>query len=85
MQYEGVFIGCNLLIQCTEITSSLDMVHGGIDGYSRLVVFLKCSTNNLASIVLSSFLEGTESYGVPTKVRSDHGGGCLAFYVGATC
>ena len=48
-------------------------------------LFLKCSMINLASTVLSSFLEGTESYGVPNKVRSDHGGGCLAFYVGATC
>ena len=26
------------------------VVHGGIDGYSRTVTFLKCSTNNLASI-----------------------------------
>ncbi|KAK3702165.1 hypothetical protein QZH41_015071, partial [Actinostola sp. cb2023] len=28
------------------------VVHGGIDGYSRVIVFLKTSTNNMASTVL---------------------------------
>ena len=50
------------------------VVHGGIDGYSRTVVFLWCSTNNQASTVLASFMEATEIHGLPYRVRSDFGG-----------
>ena len=50
------------------------MVHGGIDGFSRLVVFLKCATNNRAETVMSSLFEGTRKYGIPSRVHSDHGG-----------
>jgi hypothetical protein len=50
------------------------VVHGGIDGYSRTIVYLHCSTNNRASTVLSSFCDGVTSYGVPDRVRSDRGG-----------
>ena len=50
------------------------VVHGGIDGYSRLVVFLKCATNNRAETVMSSFLESTRRYGIPSRVCSDFGG-----------
>ena len=46
------------------------VVHGGIDGYSRTVVFLRCSTNNQASTVLVSFMEATEIHGLPYRVRS---------------
>ena len=31
------------------------VVHGGIDGYSRVITFLKCHTNNRADTVLSFF------------------------------
>ena len=41
-----------------------------IDGYSRLVVYLKRSTNNLASTVYGSFIDATRRYGVPSRVRS---------------
>ena len=50
------------------------IIHGAIDGYSRLVVFLKCSTNNTAATVLSSFITATQSYGVPKRLRTDLGG-----------
>ena len=49
------------------------VVHGGIDGFSRLVVFLKCAMNNRAETVMSTFIEGTRRYGIPSRVRSDHG------------
>ena len=49
------------------------VIHGAIDGYSRLVVYLKGETNNRAATVLSSFLGATEKYGVPSRVRCDHG------------
>ena len=32
------------------------VTHGGIDGYSRMVVFVKCSTNNQPSTLYELFL-----------------------------
>ena len=49
------------------------VTHGGIDGYSRLVVYLHCSGNNRAETVLRLFQEATERYGTPSRVRGDHG------------
>ncbi len=49
------------------------MTHGGIDGHSRLVVYLKCSNNNQASTVYSQFLEAVRNYGLPSRFRSDQG------------
>ena len=50
------------------------MTHCSIDGYSRLVVFIKCSSNNKASTVYESFLQAIERYGLPSRVRCDQGG-----------
>jgi len=50
------------------------VIHGGIDGFSRTIVYLRCSTNNRASTVLSSFMEAVAMYGWPNKIRSDLGG-----------
>lgn len=50
------------------------VVHAGIDGFSRLITYLKVSTNNRAATVLQSFLEAVEVYGMPSRVRSDKGG-----------
>lgn len=50
------------------------VVHGGIDGYSRTVVFLKCSDNNRAYTMLSGFTSGVDMYGIPEKIRTDLGG-----------
>ncbi len=49
------------------------VIHGGVDGYSRLIVFLKCSTNNRADTVLQQFLLGAERFRVPLRIRTDHG------------
>lgn len=48
-------------------------VHGGIDGYSRLITYLSCATDNQASTVLCSFLRGVQRFGCPSRVRSDRG------------
>ena len=32
-------------------------MHGGVDGFSRIPVFLKCSDNNRASMVFQDFIE----------------------------
>ena len=50
------------------------VIHGGVDGYSRMIVFLKCSPNNFATTVLQEFEKGVQLYGLPEKVRTDHGG-----------
>ena len=49
------------------------ILHGGIDGYSRLVVYLHCSTDNRASTVLELFVRATSEFGFPSHVRSDKG------------
>ena len=50
------------------------MVHGGVDGFSRIPVFLQCSNNNKACTVLDAFLGAMYEYGLPSRVRSDKGG-----------
>ena len=49
------------------------MIHGFIDGYSRLITALKASPNNFAQTVLDLFLEAATKYGVPSRLRGDHG------------
>ena len=49
------------------------MIHGGIDGYSRLPVFLEVHTDNRAETVLATFLRAVNKYGLPERVRSDKG------------
>ena len=49
------------------------VVHGGIDGYSRLIVYLQCSGNNRAGTVMQAFSEAVQLYGVPSRVRADRG------------
>ena len=50
------------------------VTHCSIDGYSRLVVFIKCSTNNKASTVYDLFLGAVQRYGLPSRLRCDQGG-----------
>ena len=49
------------------------MTHGGIDGYSRIVVYLECGSNNKARTVYDLFLKAVQQYGLPSRVRSDQG------------
>jgi len=50
------------------------VIHGGIDGFSRMVTFLHCSNNNKSQTVLRYFIEGKDEFGLPSRVRADHGG-----------
>ena len=49
------------------------IIHGFIDGYSRLITGLRASNNNQSEIVLDVFLAAAEVYGVPSCIRGDHG------------
>ena len=49
------------------------VIHGGIDGFSRKVMYLHAS-NNRASTVLRCFLGAIQTHGLPQCVRSDKGG-----------
>jgi len=50
------------------------VTHAAIDGFSRLVVYMKCSNNNRAATVYDLFLEATQNYGLPSRIRCDQGG-----------
>ena len=47
------------------------VIHGGIDGYSRLITYLKVAPNNLATTVLNAFLQAVREFGLPSHVRMD--------------
>ena len=49
------------------------VTHAGIDGYSRMIVFMSCSNNSKASTVYTYFVEAVEKYGLPSRVRSYQG------------
>ena len=49
------------------------VIHGCIHGYSRMMTFLQCSTNNKAQTVFNLFNEAISKYGRPRRVRTDQG------------
>ena len=52
----------------SSFTGSCIVTHCAIDGYSRLIVFLKCSSN-WASTVYNLFLQAVRQYGLPSRIR----------------
>ncbi len=49
------------------------VTHGAIDGYSRLILYLHCVTNDRAATVLELFTRAVTKNGLPFRVRSDQG------------
>ena len=50
------------------------VIHGGIDGFSRFITFLRASDNNYAQTVAISFNEAIRQHGIPSRLRTDRGG-----------
>ena len=50
------------------------VTHGCIDGFTRFITYLKCSTNNKSKTVLQLFQQAIEVNNVPSRVRGDRGG-----------
>ena len=48
------------------------VIHGAIDGYSRLIMFLKASNNNCVFTVLSTFISAVEEYGLSSRYRGEN-------------
>ena len=69
-----VYNTCILIISCIRTDGHHKLVrwgmvtHGAIDGYSRLVVFLRCSNNNTAETVYNLFLSAVQRFGLPSRM-----------------
>ena len=48
-------------------------MHAGIDSYSRLITYMRCSSNNRASTVYELFVMAVQRHQLPSRVRSDQG------------
>ncbi|XP_072558766.1 uncharacterized protein [Paramormyrops kingsleyae] len=49
------------------------VIFGGVDGFSRKILYLNVATNNCASTAFQFFLEATQRHGLPSRVRADQG------------
>ncbi|XP_063051898.1 uncharacterized protein LOC134446461 [Engraulis encrasicolus] len=49
------------------------VIFGGIDGFSRKVLYLHIANNNRATTALQFFLEAVDNHGCPSRVRGDQG------------
>lgn len=43
------------------------------DGFSQTIIYLQCLNNNRALGVLELFCTGVQSFGLPVRIRCDHG------------
>ena len=56
---------------CEEFPRCCIVIFGAADGFSRLPVSLECVSNNKSEILLSCFIKDVQTYGIPSRVRSD--------------
>ena len=50
------------------------VIHAGVDGYSRMIVYISCADNNRAGTVYDCFSHAVQQFGLPSRVRADRGG-----------
>ena len=50
------------------------ITHAAIDGFSRIITNITCTNNNKSETVLQQLLLGAREFGLPLRVRTDHGG-----------
>lgn len=50
------------------------VIYADIDGFSCIITFVQSSNNNRSGTVLGTYISATEEYGVPSRLRTDHGG-----------
>ena len=43
-----------------------------VHGYSLIIIYALCCYNSKADTVLEQFIRGVNSYGLPSRVRSDY-------------
>ena len=53
---------------------------GGIDGFSRFIVYLHCSSNNKSETMLHLFDDAVKEFGLPKCIRCDKGGENVKIY-----
>ena len=49
------------------------VVHAAIDGFSRVILYVYCATDNTSRTMQSLFEEAFRQYGLPSRVRFGHG------------
>uniref|UniRef100_A0AAV2KW66 Integrase catalytic domain-containing protein n=1 Tax=Knipowitschia caucasica TaxID=637954 RepID=A0AAV2KW66_KNICA len=49
------------------------VIFGGIDGYSRKIMYLGVANNNRSETTLAFFQESVDKFGFPLRVRADQG------------
>ncbi|XP_041912848.1 uncharacterized protein LOC121677851 isoform X3 [Alosa sapidissima] len=50
------------------------VIFGGIDGFSRKIMYLNADDNNRSDTNLAFFSQAVQEFGYPLRVRADHGG-----------
>ncbi|KAK1223723.1 hypothetical protein PQX77_013397 [Marasmius sp. AFHP31] len=48
-------------------------IHGCVDGFSRLMIYMHCCNNKRASVVAMVFKEAVKTFGWPSRARADFG------------